>query len=69
VLTDTPLRTSMTQRLNRREAGHAIDHDEFRSSNWLRTKDFQRHGLRGHHRFGWFRDNGFTGAGFRRRSR
>jgi hypothetical protein len=47
--------------------GYAIDNDDVYSSNWLRTKDFLSYGLRGHHRFGWFYDDGFAGAGSVRR--
>jgi hypothetical protein len=49
-------------------AGNAIDNDDARSSTWLRIKDFQRHGLRGRHWFGWFGDHGFAGVGSRYRS-
>jgi hypothetical protein len=49
--------------------GHALDSDDFRSSTWLRIKDFQRYGLRGHHWFGWYGDNGFAGVGPRYRTR
>jgi hypothetical protein len=49
-------------------AGNAIDSDDSRSSTRLRTKDFQRHGLRGRHWFGWFGDHGFAGVGSRYRS-
>jgi hypothetical protein len=45
--------------------GNAIDSDDSRSSTWLRTKDFQRHGLRGRYWFGWFCDDGFAGVGSR----
>jgi hypothetical protein len=50
-------------------AGNAIDNDGSRSSTWLHIKDFQRHGLRGHHWFGRFGDHGFAGVGSRYRSR
>lgn len=44
-------------------AGNAIDSDGSPSSTRLRTKDFQRHGLRRRHGFGWFGDHGFAGVG------
>jgi len=47
-------------------AGNAIGNDDFRSSMWLRTKDFQQRGLRGHNWSGRFRHGGFTGVGFHR---
>ena len=56
----------MTRRgANMEGPGHAIGNEDVRSSNWLRIEDFQQHGLRGRHWFGWFRDDGFAGVGFR----
>ncbi len=49
--------------------GNAIDSDDSRSSTRLRIKDFQQHGLRGHHWFGRFRYHSFAGVGSRYRSR
>jgi hypothetical protein len=55
----------MTQRANMKRLGNAIDNDGSRSSTWLRTKDFQQHGLRGRNWLGRFRDLGFVGVGSR----
>jgi hypothetical protein len=61
--------TGKTKGLGRKDLENAIDNDDFRSSTWLRTKDFQRHGLRGHNWFGWFCGDGFAGVGSRDRNR
>jgi hypothetical protein len=52
---------------NMKGLGHAIDSDDFRSSTWLRTKDFQRRDLRDCNWSGWIRDHGFAGVGFHKR--
>jgi hypothetical protein len=64
VLTDTTAAHINDTAAGYERAAHAINNDDSRSSNWLRTKDFQRLGLRGHDWFGWFRDNDFAGVGF-----
>jgi hypothetical protein len=61
VLTDTIAAHGKNAAGNKKGLGHAIDSDDSRSSTWLRTKNFQRHGLRGHHWFGWFRSESDAG--------
>jgi hypothetical protein len=48
---------------NKKGLGYAINNDDFRSSMWLRIKDFQRHDPSGRHRFGRPCDDGFTSRG------
>jgi hypothetical protein len=68
VLTDT-LAARINDAAGKHErAGNAIDSDDSHSSTWLRIKDFQRHGLRGHNCFGRLRDHSFAGVGSRYRS-